>query len=88
MTSPMTAQHNFGMDVHNLGPMHEAVVPQTGAAAPHVPPVAAPEPVASLLFNCPTCHRRLRTELQFAGRRARCSGCGATFSIPNVRTHL
>lgn len=35
-------------------------------------------------FICPHCNKRIKVDVHYAGRRAKCSGCSAVIRIPNL----
>src|SRR5260370_32333930 len=40
--------------------------------------------IMSIAFSCPDCERTFKVPDAMAGRKAKCSGCGATILIANV----
>lgn len=69
------------------GPVQASVPVQPPGLAP--PPVPAPPPVSappSVIIECPSCRRRLRTSSQLhPGKVVRCPGCGESF-VPGGKT--
>lgn len=44
----------------------------------------ADAPPAAVTFRCPACNRKFATKAELAGKKIRCTGCGAGVRVPAV----